>query len=112
MVRIATGFPQMPPVPRSYGNNATQGILFLRQASSSRRRGRFWANRPFRRFASNIDGAPVFETLMECGDERLPLRTSMTPSTPITGIACCALAASGHAAAAPPSSVMKCRRLR
>jgi uncharacterized protein YchJ len=30
---------------------------------------------------------------------------------PITGIAdCCARAASGHAAAAPPSSVMKARR--
>jgi uncharacterized protein YchJ len=31
---------------------------------------------------------------------------------PITGIAgCCARAASGHAAAAPPSTVMKSRRL-
>jgi hypothetical protein len=31
---------------------------------------------------------------------------------PITGIAdCCARAASGHAAAAPPSSVMKSRRV-
>jgi integrase len=35
----------------------------------------------------------------------------MTPKgSPITGIACCARAASGHAAAAPPSSVMNCRR--
>jgi hypothetical protein len=30
---------------------------------------------------------------------------------PITGNACCARAASGHATAAPPSSVMKSRRL-
>src|SRR5262249_35853648 len=32
------------------------------------------------------------------------------PRNPITGIACCARAASGHAAAAPPSSVMNSRR--
>jgi len=32
-------------------------------------------------------------------------------SNPITGIACCARAASGHTAAAPPSSVMNSRRL-
>jgi hypothetical protein len=33
------------------------------------------------------------------------------PSTPITGIGgCCARAASGHAAAAPPSSDMNSRR--
>src|SRR5262245_39337811 len=31
--------------------------------------------------------------------------------TPINGIACCALAATGIAAAAPPSSVMNSRRL-
>jgi CheY-like chemotaxis protein len=31
-------------------------------------------------------------------------------TNPITGIACCARAASGHAAAAPPSSVMNSRR--
>jgi len=30
---------------------------------------------------------------------------------PITGVACCARAASGHAAAAPPSNVMNSRRL-
>src|SRR5262249_5007118 len=33
------------------------------------------------------------------------------PRTPITGIACCARAASGHAAAAPPRSAMKLRRV-
>ena len=38
----------------------------------------------------------------------------MPEHTPITGILfddCCARAASGHAAAAPPRSVMNCRRL-
>jgi len=51
---------------------------------------------------------------------RLPRRTLQRPKkegeaplrNPITGIAgCCARAASGHAAAAPPSSVMNSRRL-
>jgi hypothetical protein len=33
------------------------------------------------------------------------------PRNPITGIVCCASAASGQVAAAPPANVMNCRRL-
>jgi len=36
--------------------------------------------------------------------------STVPPSTPTTGIGCCARAATGYAAA-PPSSVMKARRL-
>jgi len=37
----------------------------------------------------------------------------ISAGNPITGIdSCCARAASGHAAVAPPSSVMKSRRLK
>ena len=56
----------------------------------------------------------LLESLPECGDEGLSFRSlSAYPiSTPIRRIppGCCARAASGHAAAAPPSSVMNSRR--
>jgi hypothetical protein len=43
--------------------------------------------------------------------ERVMRWRTMLPRNPITGIApCCARAASGHAAATPPSSVMNSRR--
>ena len=42
---------------------------------------------------------------------RLQADAEAVPKNPITGIAaCCARAASGHATAAPPSSVMNSRR--
>jgi hypothetical protein len=52
-----------------------------------------------------LDIARFLETLVK------PLSGDKVDMKPITGIAgCCARAASGHAAAAPPSSVMNSRR--
>ena len=60
-----------------------------------------------------LDIACFLQALAECESRRVGDRQRCQPCrNPITGIAgCCARAASGHAAAAPPSSVMNSRRL-
>src|SRR5262249_28518647 len=59
----------------------------------------------------SFDIAGIFQTLAKCAQVISP--SVRRCDVPITGmVACCARAASGHAAAAPPSSVMNSRRLR
>ena len=59
-----------------------------------------------------FDIAGVLQALAKSrADDPRNLQAIRAPRKPITGIAgCCARAASGHAAAAPPSSVMNSRR--
>ena len=58
-----------------------------------------------------LDPAEFAQPLHEGADPMAVERGVLAPRNPITGIAgCCARAASGHAAAAPPSSVMNSRR--
>src|SRR5262245_12911373 len=60
-----------------------------------------------------LDVAGFANALPECGQiARARSASAELLRNPITGIAgCCARAASGHAAAVPPSSVMNVRRL-
>jgi hypothetical protein len=65
----------------------------------------------FERHILALDITGVFQALAKCAQRVLVAPGDLASSSPITGIAgCCALAASGHAAAVPPSSVMNSRR--
>src|SRR5262249_55207228 len=65
----------------------------------------------FDRHVLALDIAAVLEALAECAHTVRKRVGDVPPRNPITGMAgCCARAASGHAAAAPPSSVMNVRR--
>src|SRR5262249_43287271 len=60
--------------------------------------------------SSGLSG--VFQTLMNRGHLPRVRRIGRSPEKPTTGMAsCCARAASGHAAAAPPTSAMNSPRL-
>ena len=59
-----------------------------------------------------LDITGVFEAWRNPRRRSVNASGDLPPRNPITGIAgCCARAASGHAIAAPPSSVMNSRRL-
>ena len=63
----------------------------------------------FDRHVLAFEIAGVLEALAECAQK--VTSGDVVLRNPITGIVgCCARAASGHAAAAPPSSVMNVRR--
>ena len=65
----------------------------------------------FDRHVATLDISELFQAELECGNQIAPHLGEPLCRNPITGIvACCPRAASGHAAA-PPSSVMNCRRL-
>ena len=72
MVRIATGVPQQRP--RSL--DPMVGMQLRAFCSCAKLLGR-GAPASFGRTPSACQLLPVFETLMECSDKRLPLRTSM-----------------------------------
>ena len=65
----------------------------------------------FDRHVLALDIAGVLQALAKCAQSDPQNSGDLALRNPITGIAgCCARAASGHAAAAPPSSVMNSRR--
>jgi hypothetical protein len=57
-----------------------------------------------------LDQAAVLEALTKCAEQMQYVAGDALLRNPITGIACCARAASGHEATTPPSSVMNSRR--
>jgi hypothetical protein len=59
-----------------------------------------------------LDPAELAQPLRKAAVHGLQVAAEVLPRNPIVGSfpSCCARAASGHAAAAPPSSVMKPRR--
>jgi hypothetical protein len=66
----------------------------------------------FDRYVLALDIAQILEPLAKPAHPVRIASGDLGSRNPITGIAgCCALAASGHAAAAPPISVMNSRRL-
>ena len=59
-----------------------------------------------------LDKSGLVQALPECANQVSEPAAAVERRKPITGITgCCARAVSGHAAAAPPSSVMNARRL-
>ena len=87
----------------------------LRRTRSAARAGSrsVWSFRPavFDRHVLALDKACFLQALAEAAHEVRARPRATCWRNPITGIAgCCARAASGHAAAAPPRSVMNSRR--
>ena len=91
------------------------GHLTTNQIGRQRRQSIVLALRPaiLDRHVLTLDIAGFLQALAERGHVSARIRSGDAPlRNPITGIAgCCARAASGHAAAAPPSSVTNSRRL-
>ena len=100
---------------RGAAERDNHGDLTANQFGRQRRQPIELVLRPaiFDRYVLALDVARVLQTLAEMRADGPQTASGDTAwRNPITGIAgCCARAASGHAAAAPPSSVMNSRRL-
>ena len=107
--------PPWPPAPTAMFDGGDHGDLPANQIGRQCRQPIELIFRPavFDRDVLALDIAGLFEALAESRDSgsRDCAQAIWLLRNPITGIAgCCARAASGHAAAAPPSSVMNSRR--
>src|SRR5262249_1342161 len=107
VARCSGAMPELPLTKITSGASATNSAADLRMRSASAEPQRY-SSRTLRPSVQPSSCKPCRNAPTRASDSGSS--AVAVKSSPMRRIGCCALAASGHAAAAPPRSVMKSRR--